>query len=52
MSSQPKDPMLQRLIAVAQLLLKAQVNKQTNLPQAPSDKDTVQEKGKSNNVPK
>jgi hypothetical protein len=45
MSSQPKDPMLRRLIAVAQLLLKAQVNQQTTPPQAPSDKGTVKEKG-------
>lgn len=45
MASQPKDPMLRRLIAVAQLLLKAQVNQQTTPPQAPSDKGTLQEKG-------
>jgi hypothetical protein len=44
------NPELRRLFAVAQLLLKAQVNKQTTPPQAVSDKDTVQEKGASNNV--
>jgi len=45
MTSQLKDPMLRRLIAVAQLLLKAQANQQTTPPQAPSDKGTLQEKG-------
>lgn len=53
MSSQPNDPMLNRVITIAQLLLKAQTGQQSKPPQKASDnREDTQEKGASNNVTK